>query len=120
MQNEKNQFFFTKLIDYTLFSFTQNYYLNHIFSFYTRYNLFKLKFDARRTFINYFDYINSNKNLNSNLTNQRYKIQIERGKEYEDFIKIFEKNLEKNSFTTIFNYNGYIEFDFNNEIGKGI
>ena len=120
MQNEKNQFFFTKLIDYTLFSFTQNYYLNHIFSFDTRYNLFKLKFDARRTFINYFDYIKSNKNLNSNLTNQRYKIQIERGKEFEDFIKIFEKNLDKNTFTTIFNYNGYIEFDFNNEIGKGI
>ena len=120
--NQRNQFFFTKLIDYSLFEIVQNNYLNQIFSFNTRYNLFKLKFDSRRTFINYIDFIkNSNKNINTIINNQRYKIQIERGKEYENYLKIFENTLNDNkSFTTIFNYNGYIEFDFNNEIGKGI
>ena len=120
--NQRNQFFFTKLIDYSLFQIVQNNYLNQIFSFNTRYNLFKLKFDSRRTFINYIDFIkNSNKNINTIINNQRYKIQIERGKEYENYLKIFENTLNDNkSFTTIFNYNGYIEFDFNNEIGKGI
>ena len=120
--NEKNQFFFTKLIDYSLFQIVQNNYLNQIFSFNTRYNLFKLKYDSRRTFINYIDFIkHNNKNINTIINNQRYKIQIERGKEYENYLKIFENTLKDNkSFTTIFNYNGYIEFDFNNEIGKGI
>jgi len=122
IHNEKNQFFFTKLIDYSLFQISQNNYLNQIFSFNTRYNLFKLKFDSRRTFINYIDFIrNNNKNINSIINNQRYKFQIERGKEYENYLKIFENTLNDNkSFTTIFNYNGYVEFDFNNEIGKGI
>ena len=105
---------------------------SYVFSFDSKFKLFKFTFDTRRNFTNYSLYkqktlTNNNPrsflNFFQNIATQktRTKISVPRNKEIEALTKIYSMNKENKSYeVNITNYIGYFEFDFEGEIGKGL
>ena len=114
---EKNIFKNKNLKTSLIYNFCKTNYLKEIVTFENRLNIFKITFDNRRNYFNLNELQNSNLNNNNNsisLNKNKFKFSVERKKEFENYYKIYLNN------SNIFSYNGYIEFDYINEEGKGL
>lgn len=114
-----------------LICFTEiaNSYLHFLLNFQTRHSIFKFTFDQKRSYANFSLYKQkemkkSGSSQNNvylkflqNLSTQkiRHKITGERGKEIETLHEIYFEPQD-----SPINYAEYLEFDFNEEIGKGL
>ena len=114
---EKNIFKNKDLKTSLIYNLCKTNYLQKIITFENRLNIFKITFDNRRNFFNLNELQNLNNNNNNNsisLNKNKFKFSVERKKEFENYYKIYTNN------SNIFSYNGYIEFDYINEEGKGL
>ena len=112
---EKNIFKNQSLKSSLIYNICKTQYLQEIIKFENRLNIFKISYDNRRNYFNLKELQNNNLNENHLLLNKnKYKFSVERKKEFENYYNIYINN------QNIFSYNGYIEFDYINEEGKGL
>lgn len=135
-QIKSNNFFFSSPL-FQWFSKLLYSPLNYLLSFEKRYLIYSFTFDSRRNFQNFQEYkkeLLKNNNLSVNqpfilLMNNisqaklRTKITVKRGEEYNEYEKLYNQAVERiavQSFdSTLISFQGYVEFDFEEEVGKG-